>query len=72
VRRLLAAPMRLEAFGIAAADRAGARYSWERIGRETLAAYERCLPVPATVAQAREPEPELALEPAGELAVALA
>ena len=70
VRRLLAAPMRLEAFGIAAADRASARYSWQRIGRETLAAYERCLPAPA--APAPEPEPELELEPAGELAVALA
>ena len=44
VRRLLAAPMRLEAFGIAAADRASARYSWDRIGRETAAAYQRCLP----------------------------
>jgi D-inositol-3-phosphate glycosyltransferase len=43
VRRLLAAPMRLEAFGIAAADRAAARYASERIGRETVAAYERCL-----------------------------
>jgi glycosyltransferase involved in cell wall biosynthesis len=43
VRRLLAAPMQLEAFGIAAADRASARYSWDRIGRETAVAYERCL-----------------------------
>ena len=39
IRLLLANPMRLEAFGIAAADRARSRYSWERIGRETLAAY---------------------------------
>jgi glycosyltransferase involved in cell wall biosynthesis len=44
VRRLLAAPIRLEAFGIAAADRARARYSWDRIGQETVAAYARCLP----------------------------
>jgi glycosyltransferase involved in cell wall biosynthesis len=43
VRDLLASPLRLEAFGIAAADRATARYSWDRISRETLAAYERCL-----------------------------
>jgi glycosyltransferase involved in cell wall biosynthesis len=43
VRLLLASPLRLEAFGIAAADRARARYSWDRISRETLAAYERCL-----------------------------
>ena len=44
VRDLLASPLRLEAFGIAAADRATARYSWDRISRETLAAYERCMP----------------------------
>ena len=43
VRDLLASPLRLEAFGIAAADRATARYSWDRISRETLAAYERCV-----------------------------
>ena len=43
VRDLLASPLRLVAFGIAAADRARARYSWDRISRETLAAYEHCL-----------------------------
>ena len=43
VRDLLGSPLRLEAFGIAAADRAQARYSWDRISRETLAAYEHCL-----------------------------
>jgi glycosyltransferase involved in cell wall biosynthesis len=48
VRLLLASPLRVEAFGIAAADRARARYSWERISRETLAAYERCLGPTAT------------------------
>jgi glycosyltransferase involved in cell wall biosynthesis len=48
VRLLLASPLRVEAFGIAAADRARARYSWERISRETLAAYERCLRPAAT------------------------
>jgi glycosyltransferase involved in cell wall biosynthesis len=47
VRLLLASPLRLEAFGIAAADRATARYSWDRISQETLAVYERCLQ-PAT------------------------
>jgi len=25
-------------------DRARSRYSWDRIGRETVQAYERCLP----------------------------
>jgi glycosyltransferase involved in cell wall biosynthesis len=41
IRQLLASPMLLEGLGIAAADRARSRYSWERIGQETLAAYER-------------------------------
>lgn len=40
IRALLASPLRLEAFGIAAADRARSRYSWERIGRETVRVYE--------------------------------
>lgn len=39
IRRLLANSMRLEAYGIAAADRAKSRYAWERIAKETLAAY---------------------------------
>ena len=43
IRQLLASPMLLQGYGIAAADRARARYSWERIGRETLAVYERSL-----------------------------
>jgi glycosyltransferase involved in cell wall biosynthesis len=42
IRQLLADPIALEASGIAAADRARSRYSWERIGRETLAAYAQC------------------------------
>jgi glycosyltransferase involved in cell wall biosynthesis len=85
VRRLLAAPMRLEAFGIAAADRASARYAWDRIGRETAAAYERCLRPAAAVTAASEAEQAFAAEadlplavggltlaPAGEMAAALA
>jgi D-inositol-3-phosphate glycosyltransferase len=44
IRHLLATPMLLQGFGIAAADRARSRYSWDRIGRETLAVYERSLP----------------------------
>jgi len=56
IRRLFASPMQLEALSIAAVDRARSRYSWDRIGRETVQAYERCLPhqFPAT----DEPEPE--------------
>ncbi len=54
VSDLLASPLRLEAFGIAAADRARARYSWDRISRETLAAYEHSLrPAAASLAGAR-------------------
>lgn len=54
VRDLLASPLRLEAYGIAAADRAAARYSWDRISRETVAAYERCLrPAAASTVGAR-------------------
>ena len=53
VRDLLSSPLRLEAYGIAAADRATARYSWERISRETLTAYENCLrPAAASLAGA--------------------
>lgn len=62
VRRMLAAPMRLEAFGIAAADRARARYSWDRIGRETAAAYQRCLRPATAVTAGREAELRQAAE----------
>jgi len=57
IRRLLASPMQLDAFSIAAVDRARSRYSWDRIGQETVRAYERCLPrqFPAVP---DEPEPE--------------
>ena len=47
IRDLLSTPMKLTAFGIAAADRARSRYPWERIAAETVAAYERCLAVPS-------------------------
>ena len=61
VRRLLASSLQLEAFGIAAADRARSRYSWDRIGRETVHAYERCVthplaPVDEAAEQADEAE----------------
>ena len=41
IRQLLAHPMQLAAFGMAAADRARSRYSWDRIARETTAVYDR-------------------------------
>ncbi|HEY5985489.1 MAG TPA: glycosyltransferase [Streptosporangiaceae bacterium] len=65
IRRLLSSPLHLDAFGIAAADRARSRYSWDRIARETVKAYERFHPVPA-------PEEEDELEPELELTEALA
>jgi glycosyltransferase involved in cell wall biosynthesis len=40
IRHLLASPMLLEGYGIAAADRASARYSWDRVGRETVCVYD--------------------------------
>jgi glycosyltransferase involved in cell wall biosynthesis len=41
LRKLLADPTAREGFGIAASDRARSRYSWDRIGRETLGVYQR-------------------------------
>jgi glycosyltransferase involved in cell wall biosynthesis len=64
IRRLLDSPVQLEAFGIAAADRARSRYAWERVAREAVQSYERCLP-----GTAPEPVADLADEPfAGEAA----
>ena len=53
LRRLLAAPTRALAFGIAGRDRVLARYGWDRIAASTLGVYEEVLaervgtPVPA-------------------------
>jgi glycosyltransferase involved in cell wall biosynthesis len=41
IRQLLAHPMLIEAYGVAAADRVRSRYSWGRIAEETLAVYDR-------------------------------
>jgi len=41
IRQLLAHPMLIEAYGMAAADRARSRYSWDRIATETLAVYDK-------------------------------
>jgi glycosyltransferase involved in cell wall biosynthesis len=41
IRQLLAHPMLMEAYGVAAADRATSRYSWDRIAGETLAVYDK-------------------------------
>jgi D-inositol-3-phosphate glycosyltransferase len=40
IQQLLTRPMLREAYGVAAADRAKSRYSWDRIARETMAVYE--------------------------------
>jgi D-inositol-3-phosphate glycosyltransferase len=55
IRHLFTSPIQLEAFSIAAVDRARSRYTWDRIGRETVQAYERCLPHQFPVTD--EPEP---------------
>ncbi|HEX6522963.1 MAG TPA: glycosyltransferase [Streptosporangiaceae bacterium] len=43
IRHLLAHPMLMEAYGVAAADRAKSRYSWDRIAAETTAVYDQML-----------------------------
>jgi glycosyltransferase involved in cell wall biosynthesis len=63
VRMLLARPALLQAFGIAAADRARSRYSLQRISQETAAAYERCVLARSAAALASAEE-ELAGYPA--------
>jgi D-inositol-3-phosphate glycosyltransferase len=68
IRRLLASPLQLEAFGIAAADRARSRYSWDRIGREIVHVYQRCLPQPVTAGAPAEDAEEA--EPVEGLALA--
>ena len=60
IRTLLNSPMLLEGYGIAAMDRAQSRYSWDRIGRETLAIYERSqFDRPAPMAEPAEESAEL-------------
>ena len=41
IRQLLAHPMLIEAYGVAAVDRVRSRYSWDRIAGETIAVYSR-------------------------------
>jgi glycosyltransferase involved in cell wall biosynthesis len=43
IRQLLAHPLLMEAYGVAAVDRARSRYSWDRIATETLAVYDRAV-----------------------------
>ncbi len=50
ISQLLAHPMLLQAFSMAAADRARSRYSWDRIAHETLAVYNRALDAGAAIA----------------------
>jgi D-inositol-3-phosphate glycosyltransferase len=67
IRKLLANPMLLEGFGIASADRAQARYNWERIGRETIALYTKTqAPVVAPVETDADEELDEAIEQAVE------
>ncbi|MHB1595077.1 MAG: glycosyltransferase [Streptosporangiaceae bacterium] len=46
LREVLAWPMKLTAFGIAAADRARSRYPWQRIAEEALAGYRDLAALP--------------------------
>jgi D-inositol-3-phosphate glycosyltransferase len=50
IRQLLQHPMLLEAFSVAAADRAKSRYSWDRIAHETLSVYDTALDAAAMAA----------------------
>jgi glycosyltransferase involved in cell wall biosynthesis len=59
IRQLLATPLR-EGMAIAAASRARDRYSWARIGTETLAVYQTAA-VQETAPAAGEPEPASAV-----------
>lgn len=52
IRQLLAHPMLLEAFSVAAADRARSRYSWDRIAHETLTVYDTAVDATAMAATA--------------------
>jgi D-inositol-3-phosphate glycosyltransferase len=62
IRQLLATPLR-EGMAIAAASRARDRYSWARIGTETLAVYQTV--IQETAPAPTEPEPEPASAAAG-------
>lgn len=57
IRQLLASPLR-EGMAIAAATRARDRYSWARIGTETLAVYETIIQEGQPAAGEPEPVPE--------------
>jgi glycosyltransferase involved in cell wall biosynthesis len=50
IRQILSHPMLLEAFSVAAADRARSRYSWDRIAHETVAVYGTALNAAAAAA----------------------
>jgi D-inositol-3-phosphate glycosyltransferase len=50
IRQLLQHPMLLEAFSVAASDRAQSRYSWKRIAHETLSVYDTALDAAAAAA----------------------
>jgi glycosyltransferase involved in cell wall biosynthesis len=50
IRQLLGHPMLLEAFSVAAADRAKSRYCWDRIAHETLAVYDTAVDMAALAA----------------------
>ncbi len=50
IRQLIGHPMMLEAFSVAAVDRAQSRYSWDRIAAETIAVYDTARDIAAMAA----------------------
>jgi glycosyltransferase involved in cell wall biosynthesis len=72
VRTLLSRPALLQAYGIAAADRARSRYSDARIGQETATAYERCLGARADAVASADDEPAWSADADLSLVAALA
>ncbi|WP_156753297.1 glycosyltransferase [Actinokineospora pegani] len=60
LRSLLDSPLRREALGLAGADRASSRYSWDRVAAETLRVYLEQGPAPGVV-DTGLPEPGVAV-----------
>jgi D-inositol-3-phosphate glycosyltransferase len=60
LKEILADPVQLDAFGVAGADRARSRYSWERVAADIVRLYNRVLGI-----RPAEPEAEAEDIPAG-------
>jgi D-inositol-3-phosphate glycosyltransferase len=49
VRRLLAAPVLVDGFGVAGRDRAEVRFGWRRVAETTVDSYEQVVSRPAAL-----------------------